>query len=90
MLTFHSKLAKMLRYLSYQTACDVTFVWWLFSWVVTRHGLFCWAIASTAWDGPKEIEFGWFPERKHWFTKDVHRIFVYLLVTLEVSILYGA
>ncbi|KAF8270956.1 longevity assurance proteins LAG1/LAC1 [Lactarius quietus] len=25
-------LAKMLRYLSYQIACDVTFVWWMLSW----------------------------------------------------------
>ncbi|KAF8484445.1 longevity assurance proteins LAG1/LAC1 [Russula ochroleuca] len=77
-------LAKMLRYLSYQTACDVTFVWWMFSWVITRHVLFCKAIASTTWDGPKQIEFGWWPERGHWFTKEVHQVFVSLLVFLEV------
>jgi hypothetical protein len=57
----------------------------MFSWVVTRHVLFCKAIASTTWDGPRQIEFGWWPERGHWFTKEVHRVFVSLLVILEVS-----
>jgi len=75
----------MLRYLQYQTACDIAFVWWMLSWFVTRHVLFCKAIASTYWDGPNHIEFGWWPERGHWFTREVHSAFVSLLVILEVS-----
>jgi acyl-CoA-dependent ceramide synthase len=76
----------MLRYLSLQTACDITFVWWVLSWIVTRHILFCKAIASTYWEAPTHIEFGWWPERSYWFTKEVHTVFVSLLVILEVSI----
>ncbi|OCH92204.1 longevity assurance proteins LAG1/LAC1 [Obba rivulosa] len=42
-------LAKMLRYLSFSTLCDATFVWFLVSWLVTRHALFMIVIKST-WD----------------------------------------
>jgi len=77
-------LAKMLRYLSFQTACDVTFVWWMLSWIVTRHVLFSKAIASTYWDAPIEINLGWRPEESHWATQEVLTVFVYLLVILEV------
>jgi len=74
----------MLRYLSYQIACDVTFVWWMLSWFVTRHVLFCQVIVSTHLDIPKQLEFGWWPERGYWLTKEVHRAFVVLLVLLEL------
>jgi acyl-CoA-dependent ceramide synthase len=84
-LTRHSKLAKMLRYLAFQTACDVTFVCWMLSWFITRHVLFCKVIASTFWDAPVEIEFGWWPERSHWYTKEMHTVFLTLLIILEVS-----
>ncbi|KAH9972998.1 longevity assurance proteins LAG1/LAC1 [Lactifluus volemus] len=77
-------IAKMLRYLSYQTACDVVFVWWMVSWFITRHVLFCQVIASAYWDSPQQLEFGWWPERGYWFTKEVHKIFVSLLVILEI------
>jgi len=76
--------AKMLRYLSYQTACDIIFVWWMLSWFVTRHVLFCMVIASTCWDAPKHLEFGWWPERGHWATREVLNVFIILLVILEV------
>jgi very-long-chain ceramide synthase len=85
MLTRHLKLAKMLRYLSLQTACDVAFVFWMVSWFVTRHVLFCKVIASAYWVAPTQIEFGWWPERSYWLTKEVHMVFVSLLVILEVS-----
>jgi TLC domain len=75
----------MLRYLSYQTACDVVFVWWMLSWLITRHVLFCKVIASAYWDVPNQLEFGWWPERGYWLTKEVHKIFVSLLVVLEVT-----
>jgi len=77
-------LAKMLRYLQYQTACDAAFLWWMLSWFVTRHVLFCKVIASAYWDAPNQIEFGWSPERGHWLTKEVHKVFVSLLVVLEI------
>jgi len=86
MLTHHPKFAKMLRYLSYQIACDVTFVWWMLSWFVTRHVLFCKVIASAYWDVSTQLEFGSF-ERGYWLTKEAHTALVILLVILEVSVL---
>lgn len=77
-------LAKMLRYLSYQVACDAIFVWWMLSWFVTRHVLFCKVIASTYRDIPTQVEFGWWPERGYWLTKEVHMVLVALLVILEM------
>ena len=85
-LTFHLKLAKMLVYLRFQPACDIAFVWWMLSWFVTRHALFCKVIAAIYWDLPNEIEFGWWPERGHFFTEGVHKAFFSLLVVLEVSV----
>ncbi|KAN0126571.1 longevity assurance proteins LAG1/LAC1 [Russula decolorans] len=77
-------LVKMLRYLQSQPACDIVFVWWMLSWFVTRHVLFCKVIASAYWDAPNQIEFGWWPERGHWLTREVHKVFVSLLVILEI------
>jgi len=77
-------LAKMMRYLMYQTACDVLFVWWMVSWFVTRHVLFCMVLASVYWDLPNQIQFGWWPERGHYITKEVFSVFVTLLAILEV------
>jgi acyl-CoA-dependent ceramide synthase len=57
----------------------------MLSWFFTRHVLFCKVIASTYWDAPTHIEFGWWPERSYWFTKEVHSVFVSLLIILEVS-----
>ncbi|KAH8982425.1 longevity assurance proteins LAG1/LAC1 [Lactarius akahatsu] len=76
-------VAKMLRYLSYQIACDVTFVWWMLSWFVTRHVLFCKVIASAYWGVTTQLEFGQF-ERGYWLTKEVHTTLVVLLVILEI------
>jgi len=75
----------MMRYLMYQTACDVIFVWWMFSWFVTRHVLFCMVIASVHWDAPNQLVLVWRPERGHYVTKEVLRVFLVLLVILEVS-----
>ncbi len=77
----------MLRYLSYQVACDVTFVWWVLSWFVTRHVLFCKVIASAYWDVPTQLD-GSRPERGYNLTKEVHEVFVSLLIILEVSALF--
>jgi acyl-CoA-dependent ceramide synthase len=78
----------MLQYLQSQPACDIVFVWWMLSWFVTRHVLFCKVIASAYWDAPNQIEFGWWPERGHWLTSEVHKVFVSLLVILEVSTVF--
>jgi acyl-CoA-dependent ceramide synthase len=79
-----AQLAKMLRYLGYQFACDLMFLFFMISWLYTRHYLFIDAIISTAYWGPKAIVFDWKPEHGHYFTSQVHMGFVALLVSLQV------
>jgi very-long-chain ceramide synthase len=74
----------MLRYLGYQTACDMAFVTFLISWLYTRHFLFGRVILSVIFDLPKAIPFDWIPERGHYITAEAHSGFVALLVSLEV------
>lgn len=74
----------MLRYLSLQVACDITFGIFLISWVATRHILFIKVIISAYSDAPRLIPFDWIPERGYYLTHDVYVIFVSLLVSLEV------
>ncbi|THH13281.1 hypothetical protein EW146_g6914 [Bondarzewia mesenterica] len=75
--------AKMLRYLAYQTACDLAFVFFLVSWFITRHVLFVGVIVSLYSDAPRFIPFQWIPERGYYFSAEVHAIFVILLSALE-------
>ena len=52
------QLAKMLKYMRYQVACDIAFVVFMVTWVVTRHvfyGLVCYSVYT---DIPKEITYG--------------------------------
>lgn len=75
----------MLRYLNFQTLCDAAFVVFLLSWLVARHVFFILIIIST-WYGPSLAPFAWIPEKGYWFTKQVHMVFVILLVSLQVCL----
>ena len=77
------QLAKMLRYLGMTTLCDLTFVVFMFSWLVTRHILFIPVIAVTyrvyyivprVWD----ISLG------HYMTKEIYVFFFGMLCALQV------
>ncbi|KAI0026964.1 longevity assurance proteins LAG1/LAC1 [Vararia minispora EC-137] len=76
--------AKMLRYLGYQTACDIAFVVFMLTWLYTRHYLFILVILSTYLQAPKAIAFDWQPERGHYFTSEVHIGFLALMIPLEI------
>ncbi|KAL0258251.1 Sphingosine N-acyltransferase lag1 [Diplodia seriata] len=55
---FQSKGAKLLKYLGYQTACDVGFGIFIASWVIARHVLYvmvCWSLYATV---PSAIPYG--------------------------------
>lgn len=84
MAYFHIKLAKMLRYIDLSTLCDITFTFFLVSWVVTRHVLFIFAIVSTYYDCPRLIPFEWTPERDRYLSKPAWIVFVVLLCALQV------
>lgn len=78
-------LAKMIRYIEIsQFACDLTFAWFLISWLVTRHFLFLFAIISTYKDCPKLIPFKWSAEEGRYLTKTAWIFFVSALSALQV------
>lgn len=74
----------MLRYLSFKTLCDLTFVCFMVSWFITRHVLFIIAIKSTYIDIPKLVPAVWDPANGYYMTKGVWMIFLSMLITLEV------
>ncbi|CCM04061.1 uncharacterized protein FIBRA_06220 [Fibroporia radiculosa] len=73
-------LAKMFRYLSFTRLCDATFVFFMLSWVTTRHVLFLLAIKST-WSALDLFPSIWAPERS--ITTEVHVTFLSMLITLQ-------
>ena len=79
------QLAKMLRYLGFSTMCDITFVLFMGSWLVTRHFLFLFAIKSSWYDAPRIIPAVWDPSIGHFMTKEVLRAFNSMLIALQVS-----
>ncbi|KAF9263459.1 longevity assurance proteins LAG1/LAC1 [Marasmius fiardii PR-910] len=78
-------MAKMIRYLALpQIYCDATFVWWLISWVVTRHLLFAIVIWSAMFDGPRLHPWKWDPASGYYFSKGAWGMFISCLLALEV------
>jgi len=85
----HLKLAKMLRYIAFsQLATDITFGWFLVSWLVTRHVLFMCAIISTLRDCPAMIPFAYSPEEGRYLTRTAWLIFCTLLIALQVRFFF--
>ncbi|KZT72519.1 LAG1-domain-containing protein [Daedalea quercina L-15889] len=76
-------LAKMFRYMGLSTLCDMTFVWFMISWVITRHWLFVLAIKST-WSAKRTIPPLWDPDRGHFMTSGVFGLFQAMLISLEI------
>jgi hypothetical protein len=76
----------MLRYIDLSTLCDITFVWFLASWFVTRHVLFIFVVIRSAWTDPKRLlTFEWAPERDFYLTSSARYIFISMLCALEVT-----
>lgn len=74
----------MLRYIDLSTLCDITFVFFLVSWFVTRHIAFIFAIISTFIDCPRLIPFEWAPESNRYLSKPAWIVFCTLLSALQV------
>lgn len=78
------QLAKMLRYLSYTSLCDATFVLFLVSWLVTRQiGLFL-VIKTSYVEAPKYIPFEWAPEKGRYLTETAYYTFIGMLSILWI------
>jgi very-long-chain ceramide synthase len=74
----------MFRYLALSKLCDATFVWFLLSWLVTRHGLFLVVIKSVYTDLPKYTNLEWAPERGRYISYEIWLGYVGMLVALQV------
>lgn len=74
----------MIRYMGLTTLCDITFVFWMLSWAVTRHGLFGLVIRSAFLDISRLIPSVWDPERGYFMTTRVKCLFISMLAALEV------
>lgn len=75
----------MIRYIDIsQLACDLTFAWFLVSWLVTRHFLFLFVIFSTVFQLPKHVPFILNPERGYYLTKSAYVAFCIMLGALQV------
>lgn len=77
----------MLRYLGFSTLCDLTFVLFMGSWLVTRHFLFVLAIISAYTDAKRIIEPVWDPPTGRFMTEEVLAGFSAMLVSLQVHLL---
>lgn len=76
-------LAKMLRYLSLTTACDIAFVLFMVSWAITRHVLFILVIKST-WDAQYLIPHLWDPVRGQPMSAKLYWSLLAMIIALQV------
>jgi acyl-CoA-dependent ceramide synthase len=81
------QLAKMFRYLSLNSLCDMTFSCFLLSWFITRHVLFNIVIWSTYYDGPRLVPFMWEPDIGHYWCLESYIAFTSMLSSLQVRAL---
>ncbi|KAG4301523.1 hypothetical protein PCANB_001766 [Pneumocystis canis] len=81
-------LAKMLKYLKMQRACNFSFFIFLISWVITRHILFLFILYSTYKDAGAIISYKWDSANNIFFTRRIHLSFLALLCALQVIICF--
>ncbi|KAK1924711.1 putative longevity-assurance protein-like protein [Papiliotrema laurentii] len=77
-------LAKMLRYLSLTTLCDLTFVVFLVAWLFSRQIGLALVIRTCYHDAPRFIPFKWDPSQGMYLTQGTYYGFISLIVVLFV------
>ncbi|KZT62254.1 longevity assurance proteins LAG1/LAC1 [Calocera cornea HHB12733] len=80
-------VAKMFRYVGFDTAKDVAFVFFLISWFITRHVLFGAVIYSVYRDLPILVPYRWSPSTGLYLSRNAHIGFITLLVALQALLL---
>ena len=78
------QLAKMLRYLEFSTACDITFIIFLVAWLFTRQIGLAMVINTCYNDAPRFIPFKWDPSGGMYLTKATYYGFIGLITILLV------
>ncbi|KAG5440553.1 hypothetical protein PCK2_000378 [Pneumocystis canis] len=82
------RLAKMLKYLKMQKACNFSFFIFVISWILTRHILFLFILYSTYKDAGTIISHKWDSVNNIFFTKRIHRLFLTLLCSLQIILCF--
>ena len=74
----------MLRYLSFTTACDITFVVFLVAWLFSRQIVLAFVIRSVYLEVPRNIPYVWDPEAGLYLNRVTYWGFVIMLSILWV------
>ena len=80
-------MAKMLKYLHLEMACNVQFGIFMLVWTVTRHILYNQVLWSVMVDPQKYIGYAWRPDKELFFTHNVQRLFTFLLGMLQILLI---
>lgn len=80
-------LAKTLTYLKKEIMCNVMFVVFLISWIVTRHILYMKIFFSILWDAERLRKYEWDPENGCYYVYSVKYIALFLLSILQILII---
>ncbi|KAI9482783.1 MAG: TLC domain-containing protein, partial [Benjaminiella poitrasii] len=81
-------LAKILKYLGFTNVCNVAFGLFALSWPITRHIFFSWIIWSVAVEPSRYLDLEWDPSKGKVLTLLHLRIFLALLIVLNVIMFY--
>ena len=82
------QLAKLFRYLSLSTLCDLTFVIFLLGWLVSRQIGLAFVIYTSYHHAPRFIAFRWSPAAGEYLTKTTYwgfisaQVFLYCLASV--------
>ncbi|KAI9366579.1 TLC domain-containing protein [Pilaira anomala] len=81
-------MAKILKYLGFTNVCDIAFGLFAIAWPITRHVLFSIVTWSVAVEPARYFKLEWIPEEGKYFSANTQRVYVGLLVTLNVIMAY--
>jgi len=82
-------LAKLLKYMGWQTVCDIMFGLFMMTWTVLRHAMFLWVLWLCYNDAPRLINYTSTPslESGNVFTPFTYVVFIGLLIVLQFILL---
>ncbi|KAG0361391.1 TLC domain-containing protein [Gamsiella multidivaricata] len=79
---------KMLKYMHKDQLADVGFVFFVFTWILSRHYYYGVIIWSTFAEAPKYAAMGWDPTKGMYFTPKILQGFQFLLCSLYMVLLF--
>lgn len=77
----------MLKYLKYEKLCDITFVLFMLSWIITRHIYYPKVLYSVIFDTNELLHFDWNPEQEWYYSKTTKYFFIILLSALQILLI---